>query len=202
MKRLDLGMIGIALITLLMATGCNNDRSTVELGEPLVVTEQVTLKCDTPFSFKVIGSFQDTNVSTEYNETKESYIGEFGVDISYTVVTPCIPCEENNATTTVIDPTKPIDGNCDCGYELNDCGTLCVESQGIKCGEGTEYNTTSKSCELIPPLECGIGLIEAEGICVAKVYKLEEDDCEDGYTEGDKGYFCFLENESEGPTPK
>ncbi len=132
-----------------MLQGCNDDNNKrpMEPGEPLVITEQVTLECDTPFSFKVIGLFQDTNVSTEYNETKESYTGEWGVDISYTVVTPCVPCEDGNVTIDKVDPTIPIDGNCECGYELNDCGTVCVESQGI-CGEGMAMNTETNVCEI------------------------------------------------------
>ncbi len=187
-----------------MLQGCNDDNNKrpMEPGEPLVITEQVTLECDTPFSFKVIGLFQDTNVSTEYNETKESYTGEWGVDISYTVVTPCVPCEDGNVTIDKVDPTIPIDGNCECGYELNDCGTVCVESQGIQCGEGTEYNATTESCELIPPLECPKGAIEVDEVCLPLVYKREGEDCLEGYIEGPKGYLCVLESEIDRPSPK
>ncbi len=198
MKRLDLGMIIVALVTLLMATGCNNDRNTVETGEPEVVTEQVTLKCGEPFFIKVIDEY-DSNVSVEYNGTDESFQSEFGLELQYTVVSDCNDC---NSTVNTVDPTIPIDGNCGCGYELNDCGTVCVESQGIQCGEGTEYNETTESCELIPPLECGIGLVEEEGECIAKVYKLEEDECIEGYIEGRKGVFCFLESAIDKPSPR
>ncbi len=204
MKRLDLGILGGALLTLMLVVGCNDDnhRDLIEPGEVLVVSEQVVMECDQPFTFKAGGKFIDTNVSVEYNGTKETYNEDWGIDVGYVVITPCIPCEENNVTTTVIDPTKPIDGNCGCGYELNDCGTLCVESQGTLCGEGTELNATSGACEVIPPLKCGIGLIEVEGACVAKVYKLEDDECIEGYVEGSKGYFCFLESAIDKPSPK
>ena len=206
MKKADFGIIGVALVTLLTAfilNGCNdNDRITTETGEPLVVVEQVTLECDTPFSFKAVGLFEDTNVSTEYNEATESYCGEWGVDVSYTVVTPCVPCEDGNATITVVDPLIPIDGNCGCGYELNDCGTLCVESQGIKCGEGTEYNETTETCEVIPPLECPKGAVEVDEICKPVVYPFEDEDCIDGYVEGPRGRMCFLESELDIPTPR
>ena len=114
MKKL--GIAGIALVGLLVLTGCNNDhdnRIGVEPGDQLVVTEQVQTNCDEPITFKASGKFLDTNVSVENNETVETYNEEWGVDITYVVVTPCIKEE------ACILPLE-----CDKGFEIvND---LCL----------------------------------------------------------------------------
>ena len=202
MKRLDFGIIGFALLSLgaaMVLNGCNNDRTyeeydTVESGDSLEITEQVILQCEQPFVFSVVSDY-NTTVTIKTDEEEDTiHAGEFGVDIKYVVLSECnnTVCPEIN-TTAVIDPTKPINGNCSCGYELNDCATLCVKIETMKCGSGTEYNATTDSCEVLPPLECSIGNIDIEGVCTAKVYKLEEDECVNGYTEGKKGYFCFLD---------
>ncbi len=230
MKRLDLGMIGGALLTLMMVvvlTGCNDDDKhdmfDAEQGEPLVVVEQVVMECDQPFAFKAGGKFIDTNVSVEYNETKEAYTNEFGIDIGYTVVTPC-PAE------VVEGPIVPVDGVCPTGFVISDCNAneclpvVCDEGSTLgedgectkdltcdeglviddnntcvipvhECAEGTEYNETTELCEVIPPLECLKGDINIDEVCTPLIYKRDGEDCLEGYVEGPKGYLCWLESE-------
>ncbi len=248
MKRLDLRILGGALLSLMLVTGCNNNDDngiTVEPGDKLVVTENVTMECDTPFSFKTVGSSGDAIVGvregeggaiqlvTEDGEVIEGQTnvtvhgGDWGIDVSYTVITPCPePIDEN-----ITEPIVPIDGKCPIEYKVSDsdaskCVAIEVPAQlPIECGEGTELDDNSTCvptpieppkecgdgltlnhetglCDVTPPLECDIGLIEVDGACVAKVYKLEDDECIEGYTEGDKGVFCFLDSATDKPSPK
>ncbi len=230
MKRLDLAIITGALITLMLATGCNNDRTyeEYEAGESIKITEQVILNCEEPFVFSVVSDF-NTTVTIKTNEEEDViHAGEFGVDIKYIVLSECnnTVCPDKNETVALIEP---INGICPVGYVISDCNaneclpkvcdtgsTLGKDGECAKdltcgdgliiddtntcivpvrdCGEGTEYNATSELCEAIPVIECGIGLVNIEDVCIAKVYKLEDDECVDGYTEGNKGYFCFLDD--------
>ena len=110
-----------------------------------------------------------------------------------------MPCEDGNATIDKIDPTIPIEGNCGCGYELNDCGTLCVEIKPIECGEGTVFNEDTKSCDVVPPLVCEDGFADREGYCFPIRYRPfydketgEFNDCLDGYEWRPKAEICRL----------
>jgi hypothetical protein len=109
-------VIAVTATALFILNGCNNDndyRAPVEPGDQLVVTEQVQTNCDEPITFKASGKFLDTNVSVENNETVEMYNEEWGVDITYVVVTPC---EEKDACILPLE--------CDEGFEIvND---LCL----------------------------------------------------------------------------
>ncbi len=231
-KRLDLGVIVVALITLAIATGCNDNNKTAEEyeeGDTIKITEQILLQCEEPFVFHVVSDY-NTSVTIETHEEEDViHAGNFGVDIKYVVLSECnvTKCPDKNKTVALV---APVDGICPVGFVLSDCNAneclsvicdkgstlgkngecakdltcgngliiddsnTCVIPVG-DCGEGTEYNTTSELCEAIPPLECGIGLINIENQCIAKVYKLEDDECDKGYIEGQKGYFCFYEDD-------
>jgi len=236
MKRLDLGMIGGALLSLSTAvvmSGCNNDTIYDEYeeynnGDSLKITEQVILKCDEPFVFSVVSDF-NTTVTIKTDEEEDTiHSGEFGVDIKYIVLSECnnTECPDTNET---IAPIRPVNGFCPVGFVISDCNAneclpvICDDGETLDgsgscakdltcgddlviddnntcviptrdCGVGTEYNATTELCEAVPPLECGKGLVTIEDVCIAKVYKLEDDECIDGYTEGNKGYFCFLDD--------
>ncbi len=109
-------------------------------------------------------------------------------------------CNANNCLPVICDEGSTLneggeckkDLTCGIGLIVDDNNTCVIPVSG--CDVGTEYNPASGLCEVIPPLECGLGLVDIEGTCIAKVYKLEDDECVNGYTEGEKGYFCFLDN--------
>lgn len=211
-------IIGLAVIALILV-GCNdNNKNTpiLEDGEKLIIVDGKTIQCDEPIEFKVIGG-HDANVSIDHADKKVVHKHKWGIDVTYTIV---VPCPEDNET---IDPTIPIDGNCQEGWSLNDCGTLCTEDEveaivpPILCGEGTELSEDNTTCESIIPIpgECGDGLewnpetelcdviepivctkdfTEQNGTCMPDRYVPEEiDDCMDGYTWG--AGFCELESQ-------
>ncbi len=189
MKRLDLGMIGGALLSFMVTvvmTGCDNDtKRPVEPGEPLVVTETVIMECDVPFSFKAIGSFGDTTVGVREGEgvaiqlvTEDgeavsgetdmiTYNTEWGVDVSYTVTTPCLVIDGNETE----KPVVPIDGKCPTGFTVSDCNA--AECVAIKC----EDNETVVDGVCVVDLSCGDGTVldEETNTCV-----LPTDDCGEG----------------------
>ena len=208
-------IIGLAVMALILV-GCNdNDKRTpvLEDGEKLIVVDAKTIQCDEPIEFKVIGG-HDANVTVDHKDKKVTHKHKHGIDVTYSII---VPCEDN----TTVDPTIPIDGNCQEGWTLNDCGTLCTEVETITpelpvvCGEGTELSDDNKTCEsIIPPVgTCGAGLewnaetelcdviepivctkdfTEQNGTCMPDRYVPEEiDDCQDGYTWG-AGY-CELD---------
>ncbi len=200
MKKLIL----VAIIAVLGLSGCNNEETTeyVEQAEVLELTKQVLLECDKPFTFTVASEY-NASVTTQTDEEEEViHEGEFGVEITYVVISECNVCETNETNASiesVVDPTKPVDGNCGCGYELNDCGTLCVETKPIECGEGTVFNEETKTCDAIPPIECDEGFTEREGFCFPNRYRPfynketeEFNDCLDGYEWKPKAEICRL----------
>ncbi len=241
MKKI-LGLIVLAF----MLIGCDNDSAiTVKPGDPLVVLENIVMECDVPFEFKTVGSSDDTIVGVREGEgtviilTSEDgepvtsqtnvtiYESEWGVDVGYSIITPCPePIDEN-----ITEPVVPINGECPEGYEVSNCdASQCIAvdvpvqlpiecGEGtelddnntciiipveppIECGEGLQLNPTTGLCDIIPPLECGLGLIPVEDECKVVVYPRDDEDCEDGYIEGPKGRMCFLESMFEKPTPK
>jgi len=103
----------MSVVAVLAIVGCGNDHNNVVVvpEEPLVMSEQVHMKCGEPFSFKVEGKNISTNVSIEYNETEEAYNEEWGLEVAFTVVTPCediVPPTDGNGTFPITDPTNPI----------------------------------------------------------------------------------------------
>ncbi len=258
MKKIGLGLI--AIIAMFAFAGCDNDTKIVtEPGEPLVVTEQIIMECDVPFEFKAVGSFGDTMVGVREGEgaiivllsedgeavTGQSnvtvYGNEWGVDVGYTIMTPCPEPVDGNETEIV----RPTNGICPVGYELSDCnadeclpikcedgfvlndegvceaevepitcgegteldenGTSCIPTPiepPVECGDGLELNPDTGLCDIIPPLECDIGLVPVKDECRVVVYPKGKEDCLDGYIEGPRSNMCFLESELDRPSPK
>lgn len=163
-----------------MLQGCNDDTKRpipqVEEGEPLVVTENLTMECDVPFAFKVIGLDGGTQVGvregegtaivlvTEDGETIEGksnvtvYSNEWGVDVAYTITTPCPVVDENASTNTVV---HPVDGECPTGYTLDNCNANVCKP--IVCEDGTALNEETNACEIV----CDEGFaLDENGTCV------------------------------------
>ena len=135
---LDLGMIGGALLSLSVAvvmSGCNNDRFDEEddienTGNSIKITEQVILKCEEPFVFRVVSDY-NTSVTIKIDEEEDTiHAGNFGVDIKYVVLSECNNTEFSDTNETV-NPAIPINGNCQEGWELNDCAVFCTKIEPI-----------------------------------------------------------------------
>jgi len=121
--------------------GCNNSdtRIVVEPGEPIVIDDNLSLECGVPFDLTAF-SLGDSNVT--YNG--EELLSEFGMDLKFTVVTPCIIVDEN-----VTEPIVPVDGKCPEGYKVTDCNT-CVVLPPLSCGEGTIEDNETNTCIVAP----------------------------------------------------
>lgn len=166
MKRLDLTILLTALISLLIATGCNRS-NTQEYGEPLIVKEDVVTECDKKFEFKVRGD-EDTNVTIEYDGTENRHFNEFGVIISYDIITPCETSDTNGSCEIYIESD---DGVCPDGYELSGSTSHCWLTSAT-CGTGTTWDPWTNICEVDTndtvcpePITCGEGTELVDGQC-------------------------------------
>lgn len=154
MKKLSTIMIlAAAFIAALVFSGCNRDTKYVEVGDPIVVEESISLACGVPFMVRAVAPNEDTNVSIEYGDINETYVNEYGIDVFYMVGYEC-PVEE---------PTEvePEDGICPAGWEFaNDCATVCTPIEEIcltesLCGEGTILDDNN-TCQIDSSPDMGI----------------------------------------------
>lgn len=156
----------ILMIMAVALAGCNNNKTEyIEVGETLEVEQNVTLECEQPLTVMVTGENEDTNVTFQYKDDNETYISEFGVDISLVVG---YPCPDDNVT-----EMEPEDGVCPDGWEFaNDCATVCTPIEEVcltesLCGDGTylDENNTCQIDDRPDTGECGRGTKLVDGVC-------------------------------------
>jgi len=188
----------LAIVAVMAITGCNhNDVETVEIGEPIEVSEQIVVACDEAVVV-TLNATDEVNVTTEANGTTEVYDSEYGANVKLTVVSPCV------------EPVECPDCN-------DTCGEPVVCDDPVICGEGTFLDEATNTCSVIeeeipeeddgldispigvvePTLTCDRAFLLVDKMCMPKRYTPtltdgEYADCLDTYEWKEDRELCVI----------